>query len=231
MSVTTPALWSMNEAPESAEEHFRIADRHLSRSLIVNRDRINDRLQLEAERDPAASFDEIELRLLSQTPMPILVIGEPGYAPSLFFEGFIYVSRHLRDVFGLPPGVVHCQSVDASGCAEPARSAGYTTFQPICVADPIDQERSDGEWIDVLGRDGGPDRMWMPLGGPTRPAPRIVLRPDFRPPAPVFRQPNGGPPIVTDEIAERVLRAGVDDVVFIRIGQERGQTENVCKTL
>lgn len=229
--MSTLALWSMNESLESAEEHFRIADRHPSRSLIINRDRISDALQNEAERDSAATLAEVELRLLSRTPTPTLVIGEPTFVPHLFLEGFNYVSRRLRDILDLPLGVVHCQPVDATRCVEPARTAGYTTFQPVHVADPIDQEQSDGEWVDTIERDGSLGRMWMPMGGPTHPAPRIVLRAGFRPPAPVFRQPDGGPPIVTDEIAERVLRAGIADIMFIRLGQERGQTENVCKAL
>ena len=229
MAAGTPRLWTMNESLESSERHFRIVELHPSRSLIINRDEISDYLRDAAERDPGASYDEIEFRSLSRVPTPVLLIGDPAYAPPLFFEGFNYVSRRLREVLGLPADVVHCQEVDASGCVELARSAGYTTFQALHVADPIDRERSDGDWVDTIERDGSPGRMWMPTGGPTRPAPRIVIRPDFVPPAPVFRQPSGGAPVVTDEVAERVLRAGLTDIMFIEVGQERGQTEIVCK--
>lgn len=82
-------------------------------------------------------------------------------------------------------------------------------------------------WTESI-EDGVRVGRWGPIVDPNAPASRIALLSYFEPPAPLFAMdgPIGGGMIVTEELAERVVAAGIEDIEFIRIDGERGRTEN-----
>ena len=96
-----PPLWSMRETLKSMCERSRLADLHPAGAVVVNRFEISDFLD-EQDRETDSLSSVRRARSLQGVPMPVLVIPDLTYAPSLFFDGFNFVRRRLREVLDLP---------------------------------------------------------------------------------------------------------------------------------
>ena len=224
--IAQPArLWMMVEAIASVERRVALADAVPPRFAVVNRDAAFSRdLEVRAAH-PDWSEDRVRALVDAEVFVPRLRITEPGFAPHLFVDGALIVSGALRSAADLSEAVVRCGPVDSSDCTDLGRDRHYTTWQPLLSADPIDQDASDGEWVDWIEDDGRLGKRWMLATGPNRPSPRVVFKSDFEPPAPLFSGTAVGGVLVTEALAERILAAGIEDVAFVKMDGERGRTE------
>ncbi|MBR0668918.1 hypothetical protein GXW71_31500 [Roseomonas hellenica] len=157
---------------------------------------------------------------LSGMPRPRLRITDPAFDISLFNRGLNFVSARLAQVLGLGDDVIQYIDADCSECSEPVRAKGYRVINPRVFANPMDRQRMSGVFIDVPRPDGSITHIWKPdLPHPARPAPPIYWRQDFVPPAPLFSVPGAQWTLVTDALADQVMRAGFPDVTFIDYAQ------------
>ncbi|MFV0624806.1 hypothetical protein ACBY01_12465 [Sphingomonas sp. ac-8] len=182
--------------------------------------------QLELERPPrfkianiADLFPSDGKHCVAAMPTPILVLKEHGFAPDLIWSGFQFVSGRLRDALDLPPHTVEYGEVDTRGSADAARAADYKVLHAVHEADPVDLARMYGYEPD-RDADGSLSTAWvLAHHGPHAAPRRTIWRDGFVPPAPLFRDTRGGL-IATDALAERVMRAGLTDVMFQDVTSE-----------
>jgi hypothetical protein len=175
---------------------------------------------------------ERELALFRGMPKPIFRFGDPAFELDYFDAGMNCASQRLRRAFGLGDDVVSYRDIDLDGSPPAALAKEYQAFQAVHYADVVDWNRTPGMAFDVRRADGSIGKEWR-LGspGPNDPAVRIYWRDDFVPPAPLFRA-NGTPwMLVTDEVADKVMRAGITDLTFVDLTNERAQTELVYRQL
>lgn len=157
--------------------------------------------------------------------IPRILLSEPGFAPDLIFSGLLFASLRLREIMCLPEETVSYGPVATEG-ADAALKADYKIINLLTAADPIDEYRSEGEYADY-----GSMREWLrDGGGPDNPAGLIFWKDDFTPPAPVFRCDVLHIPLATEELADRVMRAGLD-VAFVDQTGQTSRTEMVLRSV
>jgi hypothetical protein len=149
-------------------------------------------------------------------PTPRFACTDPTFAPDLIFEGELFASRRLRDAMALDKGVVQWLSVDCTKCPPTMQAADYQLMNLLVFANPMDRERSSPpSFYDVVLPDGDTTFVWTARPyQPGGPVPRVKWHPDFTPPAPIFRVPGLPWVLATEELADRIMRAGVDDIIF-----------------
>lgn len=211
----TLKLWTMWQTDEliSRTHHLSI-DCDPPRISIHNADEFVEYL----ENDWSTTVEEPGTgRKLLQPPPPTiqLVVTEPGFAPDLFIHETFYISAALRDAMALHPDDAQWFPVDASRSTPEVQAKRYAMMHPTREADPLDYDRSEGVWLDLVNVMGEPYRIWEARApnGELRPA-RLVWRDNFVPPAPYFFSLMHGE-FVTDELADRVRRAGLEGVAFV----------------
>jgi len=225
-------LWAISETSASAEERFLLSTATPPRFLVENRGEMLDYYEALLVDNPSLDYQELEALEMEMPILPRLMMTEPAFTPNYMHEGLVYVSGALRAAMSLPDDAVDYRPVDLTKCCESARAKAYMTLEVVHSAEPFDREQSDGVWVDAVGRDGRSSRRWELIGGgPNDPTPRIVFSGEFVPPAPLFRALGTGWLMATDDLAQRVMHAGISDVMFIKRDGERGRTEMVCKTL
>ncbi len=71
----------------------------------------------------------------------------------------------------------------------------------------------------------GPTFVWVTEPShPGNAQPTIAWSADFIPPAPLFQVPGTGWTLATDELADQVMRAGTDEVVFMDVTNDGTRT-------
>ena len=189
-----PLLWPMGPSLAVMQQTVRLETRRPPRLFVVNRDQLSD----EAARDPL---------------VPELVVDQPRFAPNFLWCGFQFASARLREVLALDADAIDYRPVDASGSTPAVQAADYRWFEARHSADPIDYVRTYGAEPE-RDADGSTSLAWqLSVCGPHAPARVMVWRDDFVPPAPLFRNANGVL-LATEALADRVMRAGLTDVVF-----------------
>jgi hypothetical protein len=159
-------------------------------------------------------------------PTPVFRIADPAFMPNYFQKGRIEcMALRLRQALGLTEAVIRYHDVNLDQSPPAVRAQEYQAFQAVHFADLIDWNRTPGHIVGYPRPDGsirGQRYLAHPLDGQ-----RTYWRDDFAPPAPLFRA--FGPPwmLVTGVLADRVMRAGITDLVFKDITSDRAQTELV----
>ena len=151
-------------------------------------------------------------------PSGILQINSTDVAPNLLDVGLQLVSARLRELLQPRERDVYFLDVDASGCTPPVRAMDYRIIYVALFANLIDQERTEGEVVERQLSNGDRTRVWIRSSPRQRKSDgRLYRRADFEPPGSIFAIPGQRWIMVDDEVAERVMRAGIDDVQFIDI--------------
>lgn len=213
-----PILWSLIPDIGTAERLFRLMDRRPQRFQVLNE---AERFGLHAalmERHPDLPPGALDALWFDAAPPPVLEGTEPGFAPDyVWVNGLRLASARLLEALALGEGVLRTRPADASRCAPAMRDAGYAEFHVVPEADPFDRARTSAAVLAPFLPDGRVNPGWVPdsaNSGPNAPVPVIRWRDDFVPPAPLFRVPGHGWLLTTDDLAERVGRAGIEDVAF-----------------
>ena len=206
-------LWPMLPSLASMEKMHRLERRRPPQCVIVNQDAIYAAMFPVDLGTPRPVRTDQEADRFAAMPTPVLRITDRSFAPDLIWAGLHFASARLRDALSLGQDVVEYREVDTSGCAAAARAADYKVFRAVHQADPVDLARMYGHEPD-RAEDGSPTTAWLlSISGPHAVPRRMVWREGFIPPAPLFRDGTGRL-MATEALAERVMGAGVTDVVF-----------------
>ena len=157
-------------------------------------------------------FWETSSLAFSLIPTPRLRVTDPRFTPDYFqFQAYPVVSLSLRRLLDLNDRVVRYRNIDTTLCIPEVQALGYSLVDVIQYANPFDPNRTSGQVRDVRQSDGSLRREWVvdyAVGV------ECYFRDDFVPPAPLFRGTGTLWTFATDELAERVMRAGIDDMLF-----------------
>lgn len=215
-----PLLWPMLPSLRSMERIERLERQRPPRFAVGKMPTITGVPHPGSDTLPAgADTGDASLRFAAMPP-PVLVIGQRAFAPDLIWSaGLHFASARLRDALGLDAGTVVFRNVEAGGSEAAARAADYKAFRVVHEADPVDLTAMYGHEPD-REPDGRPTVAWLlSISGPHAPRRRTVWHGGFVPPAPLFRDLMGRL-IATDALAERVTRAGLEDVLFQDVASE-----------
>ena len=174
---------------------------------------------------------QVAVEVFRRVPTTILRIDDPTFDLDYFARRGQYASSRLRSALALGDDEVAYRPVDASGCPEAARAKDYEAFLPLKVANPFDPARMPGRVRPVRQDDGSSRDEWVvePPFDPGVPAPmQVYFKPGFEPPAPLFR-PMGMPAwtFATEDLADRVSRAGITGIAFQEIEGDRAARETI----
>lgn len=175
---------------------------------------------------PVAQYEAIDL---SNAPHPKFFCSVEDFAPDILFVGELIVSSALIEAMALPEGTFQLVPVDCLACPRAMQAKEYKVLNLLVFANPMDRERSwPAIYTDVELSDGTSTFLWSAPGWqPGMPIPRLFWREDFVAPAPLFRTPGRPWTLATDALAERVLRAGFNDVMFHDPTNDGSRTEGV----
>jgi hypothetical protein len=150
-------------------------------------------------------------------PAPRLALPASGFAPDLIVFGSLdFVSRRFRDALAQPPEVIQFTPVDLVAGGAEARAQDYRLMRVLARQKAMDLERPDCILEPAVNR----------ITGETYQDPRFITRfvllKDLRPRTEIFRLDESSSYIlVTDTLAERILRAGCTGVEFAHPDNER----------
>ena len=167
-------------------------------------------------------------------PAEIIRIAEPSFDVDYFFIRNDYASAALRAVFALRPDEIAYRQIDTSQLNPSARAMRYEAFLPLKVANPFDPVRMRGSIRSVRQEDGSSRNEWvLDPPPPTQGVPEampVYFRPDFEPPAPLFRAMGFlGSVFATEELADRVTRAGMTGIGFRDVEGDRAGREMIYR--
>ena len=166
-------------------------------------------------------------------PVHLLQVEEPSFDLDYFFIRHDYASARLRDVLALGPDEIDYRPIDASRCTDAARAMDYQAFLALKVANPFDPARMPGRVRPLRQEDGSTREEWMvemPTPDPNAPPTPVYFRPNFEPPAPLFRAMGlRGLTIATEDLADRVARARMTGMGFREIEGDGAATETVYR--
>ena len=202
-----------------ADDHMlRLSKAKPPRFRIRNKDELHDAF---AAGPAFVGPGPAEIRPLSSCPVPVFEVTAEDYHPSIVLLGPDFYSRALREALDLPPDQVQYLPVDTTRCVEPFRAQDYRLAHVLAVGDVLDLPASGYEFSTGLGWDGTPEEAWRPRQlpptalEPIRYAPlTFVLREDVNVPSPLFVSRWSGHLMISDELAQKILDAGLDDVQF-----------------
>ena len=208
-------LWLAGASEASLQATLDLQDASPPRFKWVNEAEAHAAEMRIASEYGAHGIAEVEPLAFRAMPAPAFEIADKSFRFD-FFEWSIAhcASRRLRAVLNLPAGVVEYRDVDVSGSAPSVYEMGYEAMQVLAFADPFDHDRTPGRIETIRAADGRTTEAWRPAGPvPGQPS-QIFWRDDFVPPAPLFRVPGTAWTLATDELAARVMNAGITDLVF-----------------
>ena len=141
---------------------------------------------------------------------PMLSLPPVGFAPDYFtMESEIFVSRRFREALAQPEDVVQYWPVDIVRASDEAREQDYKFLRILTWQEAMDFERSICEKHDSFNRRTGEKFVSI------RYVQRFVPRADLVPQSEIFRSAESSIfVLVTDGLAERVMRAECEGVAF-----------------
>jgi hypothetical protein len=225
-------LWSVTGAVDSTEYFFGLWDEKPPRFKIVNDTAFHEHKRRIYDKYRGHEDAELDLALFRDMPKPVFRFDDPAFKLDYFDAGINCASLRLRHALGLTEAVILYREIDLDGSPAAVLANEYQAFQPVHFADPVDWSRTQGIASDVRRADGSIGKEWR-LGptDPSGPPRRIYWRDDFVPPAPLFRAKGTALMLATDELADKVMRAGITDLAFLDITSDRAQTELVFRQL
>ena len=143
-------------------------------------------------------------------PRPILSLPPLDFDLDFFTQsGMIFVSRRFRDALAQPPGVVQYWPVDLVRASDEAHGQDYMLLRILASEPAMDLGRSVYNESQSTNRRTGEVLTWRDAVNRIVPIEGIVSRTE------IFRvEEDKFTILVTDALAERVLRAGCDGVSF-----------------
>jgi hypothetical protein len=225
-------LWSVTGAVDSMQYFLEIWNEEPPRFEIVNEIAIHEyKLRI---HDEYGDHEDAERELVQfrGMPTPVFRCADPTFNLDYFDAGMHCASSRLRRALGLTEAAISYRDIDLDESPPAVRANEYQAFQLVTFADPIDWSRTPGVAVDVRRADGSFGKEWR-LGppNPSGPRQRIYWRGDFVPPAPLFRAIGTPWMLATDDLADKVMRAGITDLAFLDIISDRAQTELVFRRL
>ena len=163
-----------------------------------------------------AEYALMEMRGDSDTPwpgdfpLPIVAMPAKSFAPDFWtFGSYYFASRRLREALAQPEDVVEFAPIQWIRSSKAARLQEYRWMRVLARQEALDLDRCDGT---VEHR---PDPVTGAMVGHFGHISRAALRSDLVPRTGIFRLRESMSKIyVTDEVAERVLRAGCTGICF-----------------
>ncbi|ALV09191.1 zinc metallopeptidase [Roseateles depolymerans] len=225
-----PRFWHMHGSARLDDYMLRLSSAKPPRFRIRNKDEVLDAF---AAGPAFVGQGPIEIRALSGCPIPAFEVTAEDYHPSIVLMGPDFYSRALRDALDLPPDQIQYLPVDTTRCVRPFRAQDYRLAHVLAVGDVLDLSASGYEFGSGPGWDGHPIDTWRPRQLPPTPLEPIryapmtfTFREDATAPSALFISRWSGHLMVTDELAQKVLDAGLDDVQFQDITHHdpRGKT-------
>jgi hypothetical protein len=225
-------LWLFSGSFENMQYLLELEQAVPSRFQFVNLDAIYAyRRRVD---DEYLGDDEAEREFLqfSGMPVPVFRIANPDFAPDYFSAGVPCISSRLRNVLDMTDTVIQYREIDLDESPASLHRQDYRAMHVMQFADPIDWDRTAAQTLTLTRPNGSLRTMrLLPPPNPADPTPQIHWREDFVAPAPLFRVMGTAWALATDALAERVMRAGITDIMFQDVISERGQTEFVIKQI
>jgi hypothetical protein len=223
-------LWSFSLSFESAQHFMDLEDEEPPRFEFVNR----GALWQHWDRFFGSEYDafgdgERDLLEFDTMPTPVFRIADPAFMPNYFQKGRIEcISLRLRQALGLTEDVIRYRDVNLDQSPPAVRAQEYQAFQAVHFADLIDWKRTPSR---IVGpRPDGSTRRQRYLD-PKPDEWRTYWRDDLTPPAPLFRVLGTPWTLVTDALADRVMRAGITDLIFMDMTSDRARAELMFRQL
>lgn len=225
-------FWMIGSSLPSMQCLIELGEAKPSRFDFINNHSINvfrDKLLMEHRGEDEAERERLEF---DGMPTPVFEIADPDFALDYFFSGIPCASAKLRQALDLSDDVIRYRDIDLDRSPPSVRARAYQTFHVAHFADAIDWERTPMQILE-LPRDDGTilKRRFVRPPHPAEPDSRIYWRKDFAPPAPLFHVVGTPWMMATDALADRVMRAGINDMTFQDIVSERGQSDYVLRQL
>lgn len=213
-----PRFWHMHGSGRADDYMLRLSKAKPPRFRIRNKDEV---LNAFAAEPAFIGQGPTEIRVVSNCPAPVFEVTAEDYHPSIVLLGPDFYSRALREALDLQPDQVQYVQVDTARCAKAFQAQDYRLAHVLAIGDVLDLPASGYEFGPGLGWDGTPVEAWRPRQLPPTPleplryAPlTFVLREDAVAPSPLFVSRWSGHLMISDERAQQVLDAGLDDVQF-----------------
>lgn len=222
MTDAVPKLWWMYPALATQTRVDALQVAREPKAEVVNLSAVYDFLLGPSGWRSAGTTPGVDVPVagadLSAMPTPKLRIAPKTFTYDHFVLGLPMTSRRLRDALALAPEHAQHLDVDCADCPQKAQAMDYKALNVLAFANPLDRERTGpGRFVDV-DTASGPTFVWIgDEPGPNAPTPRIAWAPGFVPPAPLFRVPGTSWTLATEELADRVTRAGFLDVMFLDV--------------
>jgi hypothetical protein len=235
--------WSFSGSIKSGEYVGRLLRKNPPQIDIINEVEIRRHYDA-VDRECAGDIDYTARSNLYHRgmPTPRLMVLDKTFQCNYFHIGLKYISARLKEIMDLPAETVSYLDVNLNACPAAVQSIDYKVLHLMCSGNPRYAEKpSDymsrvpkgtpehfGQWFELPQKDGSIKKEWL-LTGPHALPIITGFKEDFISPAPLFL--CEGHPMATDELAERVLRAGITDVAFYDITNDGTQTDLRWKTL
>lgn len=225
-------LWLIGGSLESSQYLYGLEDERPPRFEFVNRPAVYEyRRRVESEFHEHDDAEHERLRF-NDMPMPIFRIADPAFRLDYFDTGVPCASLRLRRALGLTDAVIYYRDIALDQSPTAVREHEYQAFHVLNFADPIDWSRTAAVVLDVRRQDGSIRKQrYVAPPDPVGPPRRIYWRDDFKAPAPLFRAVGTPWTLATDPLADKVMRAGITDLVFQDVTSDRAQTEVVLRQL
>ena len=141
---------------------------------------------------------------------PVLSLPPVDFAPDYFtMQSEIFVSRRFREALAQPDDVVQYWPVDIVRASAEALQQDYKFFRILAWQEAMDWERSVYDKSDSVNRATGETFVSISY------IKRFMPRADLMPRSEIFRSAESRSfVLVTDGLAERVMRAGCEGVSF-----------------
>ena len=226
--MSSPPFWLIGESEDVLTRTLELEDRRPP-ALIVDYDheaahKVSDR-QFEAVRMGDVAGMARPKNPTEWKPMTLTVTEESFY-PDFFVRSAWFVSAKLREIMGVGDDVAQYLDVDCAGCHAGAGQQDYKEMDTFAIRRAIDIDRTEMELRTYPERDGTTSEWQTTAYGS-----RLYWRDDFVSDVPIFRDPHDPRWFATDAFAEKVLRAGITDMVFQDITSDRAQTDFIIKSL
>ncbi len=151
-----------------------------------------------------------DMMLPGDFPLSQIALPDKGFAPDYFnLSGYKFASARLREVLAQPEGIVQFVPIDLISGGEMVRTQDYKLMRVIAQQKAMDLERSTYTRRTRVDPRTGEQICYASS------IDQIVLLKDLRPNSDIFRIAESLVDImVTDRLAERLLRAGCTGMEF-----------------
>lgn len=211
--MSIPSVWLFEEDVHTSYEFGERLLRDAALGVTNTKELADAKYSIAVAR---GGVDEA-LPLPDDFPAPRLGLAKGNFAPDYFHFGkYHFCSRKLRDAIAQPGKVVEYRPVQLTGDSPNVLAQDYRWMRVLAGQPAMEIRLSDCEVEQITSRISG-----KTITVATN-IDRLVLPPDFVPVTEIFRVAETlGTEMVTDALAERVLRAGCTGMEFRHPGDER----------